>query len=46
MQCEFTAMQDAIHDLTDLKQEFEQIILFKINTKVHNLNGVILNRSK
>ena len=31
MQSEFTALQGAIHDFTDLKQEFEQTRIFKLN---------------
>ena len=31
MQSEFTALQGAIHDLYDLKQEFEQTKIFKSN---------------
>ena len=31
MQSEFTTLQGAIHDFTNLKQEFEQIKIFKIN---------------
>ena len=30
MQSEFTALQDAIHALTNLKQEFEQIKIFRL----------------
>ena len=31
MQSEFTALQSAIHDLTNLKQKFEQTKIFKLN---------------
>ena len=31
MQFEFIALQGAIHDLTNLKQEFEQTRIFKLN---------------
>mgnify|MGYP001796384646 CR=1 FL=1 len=31
MQSEFTALKGAIHDLTNLKQEFEQIRIIKLN---------------
>ena len=31
MQPEFTALQGAIHDLTNLKQEFEKTRIFKLN---------------
>ena len=34
MQSEFTALQGAMHDLTNLKQEFE-----KKNTRVSKLNA-------
>ena len=31
MQFEFTALQGAIHDLKNLKKEFEQTKIFKLN---------------
>ena len=31
MQSEFTELQGAIHDLKNLKQEFEQTKIFKLN---------------
>ena len=31
MQSEFTALQGAIHDLKNLKQEIEQTEIFKLN---------------
>ena len=31
MQSEFTALQGAIHDLTNLKQEFKQARILKLN---------------
>ena len=31
MQSEFTTSQGAIHDLTNLKQEFDQTRIFKFN---------------
>ena len=33
MQSEFTALQGAIHNLKNLKQEFEQTEIFKLNIK-------------
>ena len=31
MQSEFTALQGEMHDLTNLKQEFEQLRIFQLN---------------
>ena len=33
MQSELTALQGTIHDLTNLKQEFEQTKIFKLDIK-------------
>ena len=37
MQSEFTALQGAINDLKNLKKEFEQTIIFKLNKYIIKL---------
>ena len=37
MQSEFTALQGALHDLKNLKQEFELTKIFKLNKYISKL---------
>mgnify|MGYP001793038104 CR=1 FL=1 len=45
MHSEFTTLQGAIHDLANLKQEFEQTRIVKIKY-VRNQNDISSNRMK
>ena len=45
-QFEFTALHGAIHDFTNLEQEFEQIKIFKINNYIIKMAQFKKNKIK